>query len=81
MSRLLRFCPAGLSQYIIQCGNNRSIYFASDEDFAAYAYCLHEYSVKFNVNIHAWVFMTNYVHLRATPSTDNGIALMMQALG
>jgi putative transposase len=81
MSRLPRFCPAGLPQHIIQRGNNRSICFASDEDFAAYAHWLHEYSVKFYVDIHAWVFMTNHVHLLATPSTDNGIALMMQALG
>ena len=79
MSRLPRFCPAGLPQHIIQRGNNRSICFASDEDFAAYAHWLHEYSVKFYVDIHAWVFMTNHVHLLATPSTDNGIALMMQA--
>jgi putative transposase len=56
MSRLPRFCPAGLPQHIIQRGNNRSICFASDKDFAAYAHWLHEYSVTFNVDIHAWVF-------------------------
>ncbi|MFT6969395.1 MAG: putative transposase [Cellvibrionaceae bacterium] len=66
MSRLPRFWPAGLPQHIIQRGNNRSICFASDKDFAAYAHWLHEYSVTFNVDIHAWVFMTNHVHLLAT---------------
>jgi putative transposase len=81
MSRPPRFFPAGLPQHIIQRGNNRSICFASDKDFAAYAHWLHEYSVKFNVDIRAWVFMANHVHLLATPSTDNGIALMIQALG
>jgi putative transposase len=81
MSRPPRFFPAGLPQHIIQRGNNRSICFASDEDFTAYAHWLHEYSVKFNVDIRAWVFMANHVHLLATPSTDNGIALMIQALG
>jgi putative transposase len=81
MARLPRFCPAGLPQHIIQRGNNRSVCFAADEDFSAYAHWLYEYSEKFNVAIHAWVFMTNHVHLLATPSSDNGISLMMQALG
>ncbi|WOD12157.1 transposase [Pseudomonas sp. NyZ704] len=31
--------------------------------------------------IHAWVFMTNHVHLLATPDGINSIALMMQAMG
>ncbi|MFT5117987.1 MAG: putative transposase [Kiritimatiellia bacterium] len=81
MARLPRFCPSGLPQHIIQRGNNRSICFADDQDFAAYAHWLCEYSIKFKVDIHAWVFMTNHVHLLATPSTDDGISLMMQALG
>lgn len=81
MARLPRFCPSGLPQHIIQRGNNRSICFADDQDFAAYAHWLYEYSIKFKVDIHAWVFMTNHVHLLATPSTDDGISLMMQALG
>ncbi|ODS23232.1 transposase [Candidatus Endobugula sertula] len=81
MARLPRFCPAGLAQHIVQRGNNRSVCFASKEDFAAYAHWLDKYSTKFKVAIHAWVFMTNHVHLLATPSTDDGIQLMMQSLG
>jgi putative transposase len=81
MARLPRFCPAGLPQHIIQRGNNRNICFADDQDFAAYAHWLYECSMKFRVDIHAWVFMTNHVHLLATPSADNSISLMMQALG
>jgi putative transposase len=81
MARLPRFCPSGLPQHIIQRGNNRNVCFADDQDFAAYAHWLYEYSMKFKFDIHAWVFMTNHVHLLATPSTDDGISLMMQALG
>lgn len=81
MARLPRCCPAGLPQHIIQRGNNRSICFAGTQDFAAYANWLREYAAKFDVGIHAWVFMTNHVHLLATPSSDDGIALMMQSLG
>ena len=81
MARLPCLCLPGIPQHIIQRGNNRQVCFASDEDFAAYAYWLEEYSSKYKVAIHAWVFMTNHVHLLATPETDNGISKMMQALG
>tara|TARA_R110000782_G_scaffold95271_3_gene179213 strand:+ start:255 stop:869 length:615 start_codon:yes stop_codon:yes gene_type:complete len=40
-----------------------------------------DYSEEYGVSIHAWVFMTNHVHLLATPSGPDSIGLMMQALG
>ena len=81
MARLPRICPPGIPQHIIQRGNNRHVCFASERDFAAYANWLKEYSQKFSVAIHAWVFMTNHVHLLATPGKKDGIPLMMQSLG
>ena len=81
MPRLPRICLPGVPQHVIQRGNNRQICFGSDEDFAAYAYWLEEFSLKFNVAIHAWVFMTNHVHLLLTPSTLDGVSKMMQSLG
>ena len=81
MARLRRFCPSGLTQHLIQRGNNRSVCFASEEDFAAYAYWLEEYSRKFEVEVHAWVFMTNHVHLLVTPASDDGVSLLMQSVG
>jgi len=42
---------------------------------------LREYSTEFNVQIHAYVLMTNHVHLLATPKTYSGLSKMMQALG
>lgn len=50
-------------------------------DFAAYASWLKLYSEEFKVAIHAWVFMTNHVHLLVTPTSWNGVSMMMQALG
>lgn len=81
MARLPRICLPGIPQHVIQRGNNRQVCFASDEDFAAYAYWLHEYSKKYHVSIHAWVFMTNHVHLLMTPETKDGISKLMQSLG
>ncbi len=48
---------------------------------AFYASLLLEYSKKFSVAIHAWVFMTNHVHLLASPYTNGGVSDMMQAIG
>ena len=62
MARLPRLCPPGIAQHVIQRGNNSSVYFVSEQDFSAYANWLNDYSQEFDVAIHAWVFMTNYVH-------------------
>lgn len=81
MARLPRVCLPGIPQHIIQRGNNRQVCFASEEDFAAYTHWLWEYSRKYDVAIHAWVFMTNHVHLLVTPQTENGVSRMMQSVG
>ena len=81
MARLPRVHLAGVPEHIIQRGNNRQVCFASEEDFAAYAHWLKQYSEAFGVDVHAWVFMTNHVHLLCTASDAKGISLMMQSLG
>ena len=81
MARLPRVCPVGIPQHVIQRGNNRQVCFASEQDFVAYAAWLKEYSKKHKVDIHAWVLMTNHVHLLCTPRANNAISLMMQSLG
>ena len=70
-----------MPQHIIHRGNNRQVCFGSEEDFSNYAYLLSKYTDESEVSIHAWVFMTNHVHLLATPTQANGISSMMQALG
>jgi len=81
MARLPRICLPGIPQQIIQRGNNRQACFGSDEDFSAYAYWLDKYAKEHKVAIHAWVFMTNHVHLLVTPSSKHGVSKMMQTLG
>jgi putative transposase len=81
MARLSRVAPVGVAQHIIQRGNNRQVCFVSEEDMAAYAVWLKKYAKENEVAIHAWVFMTNHVHLLCTPSSSGGISKMMQALG
>lgn len=81
MPRLSRKCPPGLPVHVIQRGNNRQVCFASYSDLKACANWLREASDKFGVSIHAWVFMTNHIHLPMTPSNWSGVSQTMQYLG
>lgn len=81
MARLARVAPVGVPQHIIQRGNNRQVCFASEDDMKAYLYWLKELSMKHQVDVHAWVLMTNHVHLLCTPLKENAISRMMQSIG
>ena len=81
MPRKARFCPAGFPVHVIQRGNNRQAIFTRDSDLAAYAHWLAEGADHYGVSIHGWVFMTNHVHLLATPSHHSSLSRLMQSLG
>lgn len=81
MARLFRVCPIGILQHVIQRGNNRQVCFGNEQDFAAYTGWLKDYSKKYLVDIHAWVLMTNHVHILCTPRADNAVSCLMQSLG
>ncbi|WP_339650713.1 transposase [Halopseudomonas pelagia] len=81
MARRRRISHPGIAQHLIQRGNNRQVCFANEQDMLIYGQWLRDYSAEYGVAIHAWVFMTNHVHLLATPDGINSIGLMMQALG
>ncbi len=81
MPRRARFCPAVYPAHLLQRGNNRQAIFTCDADLAAYAHWLAEGAERFDVAVHGWVFMTNHVHLLATPSHDTSLSRLMQFLG
>ena len=80
MARLHRSCPPGYTQHVIQRGNNRAPCCGDDADRYQYIEWLSEYAQEFAVAVHAWVLMTNHVHLLATPSTEGGLSRLMQFL-
>ena len=81
MARLPRLFYPGCAHHVIQRGNNREACFYKEADYKAYLTFLKESSVKYQVAIHAFVLMTNHVHLLVTPSDQPGLSRMMQALG
>lgn len=80
MPRPLRFAPIGVPQHVVQRGNNRQACFKQHQDYCFYASLLKKHSAKYQVDIHAWVFMTNHIHLLCTPRKNESISLMMQCV-
>jgi len=81
MARLPRIVIPGLPMHVIQRGNNRQATFFAEDDYRKYIDILAPASEENECSIHAYVLMTNHVHLLLTPNTENGVALMMQPIG
>ncbi len=81
MPRRARISIPGIPWHIIQRGNNRSACFYSDEDYSYYLHHLKEQAQKYGCKIHAYVLMTNHVHLLLTPEEQDSAALLMKNLG
>jgi putative transposase len=81
MPRRPRLAIAGIPWHIIQRGNNRSACFYADDDYRYYLARLKEQSQKYKCAIHAYVLMTNHVHLLLTPQKTESASLMMKHLG
>jgi putative transposase len=71
MARLVRVSPVDIPQHIIQRGNNRQVCFGNEEDMKAYLNWLKVFSKKHQVSVHAWLLMTNHIHLICTPQGCN----------
>ncbi len=81
MARLPRLTLPGYAHHVIQRGNNRQAIFATLADYQFLLDLLAEYAAQFQVQIHAYVLMSNHFHLLATPQTAEGLPQMMQAVG
>jgi putative transposase len=81
MARKPRFNMLGNPQHVIQRGNNRQATFFAEADYRLYLDCLAEAARKYDCAIHAYVLMTNHVHLLVTPGQVESIARLMQSVG
>ena len=81
MARKPRFNLPGIPQHVIQRGNNREPCFYAEQDYCRYLDDLIESSNKYQCQIHAYVLMTNHVHLLVTPLVEHGISSIMRTLG
>jgi putative transposase len=81
MARLPRLALSNQQHHILQRGNDNRIIFLDAEDVSMFRNVLLAASKKFEVAIHAYVFMPNHFHLLATPKTNDGLGKMMQWIG
>lgn len=81
MPRKPRFYLPGVPAHVVQRGNARQAVFFADGDYSAYLEWLHEGAHKHGCSIHAYVLMTNHVHLLLTPESSESISRTIQFLG
>ncbi len=63
----------GLPHHITQRGNRRQQTFFHDEDYAAYVELMAEWCGQRGVEVWAYCFMPNHVHLIAVPRSEDGL--------
>ena len=81
MPRKVRFFLPGVPVHIVQRGHSREAVFFEDNDYLAYLRWLKEGAARYEVDVHAYVLMTNHIHILATAQETDGITRMMQYIG
>ncbi len=81
MARLPRIDVPGLPQHLIVRGNNRANLFADDADRWLFMRFLKEAVKESGCELHAYVLMSNHVHLLATGEEHGALSMMMQSVG
>lgn len=81
MARLARLTLAGELHQVIWRGNNGQPVFVDAADRQQFLALLADAVQRERVALHAYLLLDNAVHLLLTPSTDQGLSAVMQALG
>ncbi len=81
MPRQPRYFIPGMPQHVIARGVDKQAVFFQEADYALYLNSLLRATREHTCAVHAYVLMTNHVHLLVTPATEKGIPMVMQAMG
>lgn len=81
MARLPRLVIPGQPQHVIVRGNNRSEIFCVEADYQFYLEKLKLACEKHGCQVHAYILMTNHVHLLITPQEASSLSKTLQMLG
>jgi len=81
MPRLPRYGLPGQPQHVIQRGNSRAAIFARAADYRHFRDYLALACAEHACAVHAYVLMTNHIHLLITPATAGAIGRVMQSVG
>ena len=80
MPRQARLMLPDLAAHVTQRGHNRDACFRDAQDFGLYRRWLAEYADRTGCLVHAYVLMTNHVHLLVTGRSSLSVSSMMQRL-
>jgi putative transposase len=81
MARPPRIDIVGLPQHLIVRGNNRCDLFIDDRDRSLFMRYLEDALADTACELHAYVLMTNHVHLLATGQQPAALSRMVQSIG
>ena len=81
MPRRPRIHVADIPLHIVQRGHNRDACFFAEDDYHAYRHWLGVALRATGCQLHAYVLMTNHVHLLLTPSQPEAISRLVISLG
>lgn len=81
MARLPRFTIPDQPQHVILRGNNRAEIFCADADYYFYLEKLKLACDKQGCSVHAYVLMTNHIHLLITPHLEHSLSKTIQMQG
>ena len=81
MARLPRLTLAGYPHHVILRGNNRQAIFKDSADMQRLLDLLQTHAKEQGVQVHAYVLMSNHLHLLLTPLQNDSLPKMMQAVG
>lgn len=81
MARLPRLGVAGWPHLVVQRVHDGQLLARDEQDGLAILETLREASRQYGLSIHAYCLAPDHLHLLATPSTDEALSLVMQALG
>ena len=81
MPRRARIVLPDVPMHVIQRGNNKQACFFRETDYSLYLEWLGESALKTSCQIHAYVLMTNHVHLLITALSPDSAGQLMKQLG
>ncbi|TPE54301.1 transposase [Maribrevibacterium harenarium] len=81
MPRRKRLFLPGVPVHLVQRGVGRQAVFFEDADYKAYGYWMKESAAQYQVDIHAFVLMTNHVHILASAAEGACFSQFMQHIG
>ena len=81
MPRRPRVHLDGVPLHIVQRGHNREPCFFGEEDYQSYLHWLGEALEEAQCALHAYVLMTNHVHLLLTPKKAEAVPRLIISLG